>query len=75
MQIGSETARHLPKANGLLHASVAEPVDAHDSKSCGGNPMRVRFSPEAFLFERSEKKCLFSMNACAIKGEKGNRME
>ena len=28
-------------------AGVAELVDAHDSKSCGGNIMRVQFSPPA----------------------------
>ena len=29
------------------HAEVAEQADAHDSKSCGRKPMRVRFPPSA----------------------------
>jgi putative endonuclease len=33
----------------FLKGRVAELVDAQDSKSCGSNPMRVRFPPSALI--------------------------
>lgn len=47
------------------YASVAELVDAHDSKSCGSNSMRVRFSPEAQV-NRTKEVWFF----CPFKGKR-----
>ncbi len=42
-------ARTTMNTRYFLLADVAELVDAHDSKSCGGNIMWVRFPPSALL--------------------------
>ena len=48
---GKETLEQIRKINGeavfVNKASMAELADAHDSKSCGSDSMRVRFSLEA----------------------------
>ncbi len=39
----------------ISNAQVAELVDANDSKSFGGNPMRVQFSPRAQIQKNLHK--------------------
>ncbi len=54
----------IRRRGGLIHsllhrqttrAQVAELVDANDSKSFGGNPMRVQFSPRAQIQKNLHK--------------------